>query len=75
VSHSSNPRPCGCKSGAACTIVALLGWPVWVVASGLPHEAIGIATAIPAYAGVVIASGFVGKVAGIAVATLRHRAQ
>jgi hypothetical protein len=41
-----------------------------VVTSGLPEGAIGIATAIPVYAGVVIASGVVGKVAGIVVGTL-----
>jgi hypothetical protein len=41
-----------------------------VVSSGLPHDPVGIATAIPIYAGVVIASGVVGKVAGITVGTL-----
>lgn len=40
------------------------------MSSGLPHDPVGIAIAIPIYAGVVIAAGVIGKVAGIAVGTL-----
>jgi hypothetical protein len=66
-------RPCGCKSGAGLTLFALFGWPVWVIAAGLPHTATGLAAAVAVYGLVVIGSGAVGKIAGIAVGRFRHR--
>jgi hypothetical protein len=44
------------------------------VTSGLPHGAVSFVTAIAAYPGVVIASGVVGKLAGIVIGTLRRGA-
>jgi hypothetical protein len=66
-------RPCGCKSGAAFTLAALVGWPVWIAISGVPHNPIEIGTAPFVYAGVVIGAGVAGKLAGIAVGRARHR--
>jgi hypothetical protein len=64
-------RPCGCKSGAAFMLAALVAWPVWVAARGLPDGVVGIATAIATYVGVVILSATVGKLGGILVGTIR----
>jgi hypothetical protein len=69
----STARPCGCKSGAALTLAALVGWPVWVVLSEPPHTPARIGLAVVVYALVVVGSGMVGKVAGIVVGRLRHR--
>jgi hypothetical protein len=66
-------RPCGCKSGAALMLAALFGWPAWVVRSGIPHELVGIATALLAYIPIVLISAVVGKFAGIIVGRLRYR--
>ena len=54
---------------------ALVAWPVWVVATGLPHGPLPTATALASYVGVVILSATVGKVAGILVGTLRRGAE
>lgn len=66
-------RPCGCKSGAALSIVALVGWPLWRLLSGLPQDALAIGLAIVAYPAVVVAAGIAGKLAGILVGRWRHR--
>lgn len=54
---------------------ALVAWPVWVAATGLPHGPLRIVTALATYVGVVILSATVGKLAGILVGTLRHGAE
>jgi hypothetical protein len=66
-------RPCGCKSGAALTLMALIGWPAWTLVTGPPQTFAGVALAIAAYPAVVLAAALVGKVAGIAVGRWRHR--
>jgi len=73
VSRSKRARPCGCKSGGAFMLVALVAWPVWVAATGLPHGVLGVATATAMYVGVVILSATVGKLGGILVGTIRGR--
>ncbi len=52
-------------------LVALVAWPVWVAATGLPRSVLGIATAAATYVGVVILSATVGKVVGILVGAMR----
>lgn len=66
-------RPCGCKSGAALTILALIGWPIRVVTDGLPRTFLGIVAALATYALVIVAAAIVGKVAGIVVGRVRRR--
>jgi hypothetical protein len=66
-------RPCGCKSGAALSIAALVGWPAWQLASGPPHTPLGIALAFIAYPLVVVGAGVLGKLGGILVGRERHR--
>jgi hypothetical protein len=52
-------------------LAALVAWPVWVVATGLPHGPLAITTALATYVGVVILSATVGKLCGILVGTIR----
>jgi hypothetical protein len=67
-------HPCGCKSGAAASLFALVGWPVFFIVSGrFPHSILGALVAIVGYGAVVIAAGIAGKVAGIGVGRRRHR--
>jgi hypothetical protein len=67
-------RPCGCKSGAALVLVALVAFPLWTfVVSGPPRTPLGVVLAVGIYAFVVVAAGVVGKVAGIVVGRWRHR--
>jgi hypothetical protein len=66
-------KPCGCKSGAAMVLVALVGWPAWRAAAGLPDSVGGIAEALLAWAGVTVCAALAGKLAGIAVGRARHR--
>ena len=66
-------RTCGCKSGAVMMLGAIIGWPVWVIASGLPNGVLSIGTAVLTYIGVVVGSAVVGKLAGLATGRLRHR--
>jgi hypothetical protein len=66
-------RPCGCKSGAAASVVALVGWPVWVVLSAVPDTMLGFVGAVVLYGMVVIGAGVVGKIVGIVVGRRRHR--
>lgn len=67
-------HPCGCKSGAASSLLALVGWPVFLIVSGrFPHSILGALVAIVVYGTVVIAAGIAGKVAGIAVGRRRHQ--
>lgn len=66
-------KPCGCKSGAALTLLALIGWPVRVIAHGAPSTFVGILAVLVTYALVVFAAAIVGKGAGIAVGLLRRR--
>jgi hypothetical protein len=63
--------PCGCKSGAAFAVTALVAWPIWTVASGPPNTPIEALSAIGGYAVVVVGAGIVGKVGGIAVGRRR----
>ena len=66
-------HPCGCKSGAAMSLVALVGWPVFVIVTGrFPRSILGAIAAIFIYGVVVIGAGMIGKVAGIVVGRLRH---
>jgi hypothetical protein len=66
-------KPCGCKSGAALMLVAVVSWPAWVIASGIPRSPAGIAEALAAYFGLVAGSAVVGKLAGILAGRVRHR--
>jgi hypothetical protein len=66
-------RPCGCKSGAALALAALVVWPVWTFMSGPPQTAFGVGLATVTYAFLVVISGVVGKVAGIVVGRRRHQ--
>lgn len=66
-------NPCGCKSGAALSLAALIAWPAWIITSSMPREPLGWALAILAYVPVVVVAGVIGKVAGIAVGRWRHR--
>jgi hypothetical protein len=66
-------RPCGCKSGAAASVVALVGWPVWVVLSGVPDTMLSFVGAVVLYGMVVIGAAVVGKIVGIVVGRRRHR--
>ncbi len=66
-------KPCGCKSGAVMVLVALVAWPVWKVASGLPTSVAGVAEAVLVWAGVTVGAAMAGKLAGIAVGRARHR--
>jgi membrane associated rhomboid family serine protease len=70
VDHTANP--CGCKSGAVMVILGLVGWPVWRIASGAPGTVAGIAEALLAWVGVVVAAAVAGKLGGIAVGRWRH---
>jgi hypothetical protein len=66
-------HPCGCKSGAAASLLALVWWPAFVIASGrFPHSILGALVAIVVYGGVIILAGVAGKVAGIGVGRRRH---
>lgn len=65
--------PCGCKSGAALTLVALVGWPVKALTDGVALTPRGLLTALATYVLVVLAAAIVGKVAGIVVGRLRRR--
>ena len=58
-------HPCGCRSGAAASILALVGWPPWVLATRPPGSALDAVLAVPLYLAVIVAAGAVGKVAGI----------
>jgi hypothetical protein len=69
----STARPCGCKSGAAFSLAALVGWPAWTVLADPPHGAVSIGLATVAYPAVVVGAGAVGKLSGIAVGRWRHR--
>lgn len=66
-------HPCGCKSGAALSLLALVAWPLWRATSAQPHTLLAVGVAVVLYPVVVVAAGLVGKVAGIAVGRLRHR--
>ena len=67
-------HPCGCKSGAAASLLALFCWPVFVIASTrLPRSILGALSALVVYGVVVIGAGVAGKVAGIVVGRSKHR--
>lgn len=66
-------RPCGCKSGAALSASALVGWPVWMWLSPSVATLHDVLAATAAYPVVIIAAGVVGKVAGIVIGRRRHR--
>jgi hypothetical protein len=65
--------PCGCKSGAAVSLAALVAWPVWILTSGMPHGSLGWGVATLSYIPVVVVAGIVGKVAGIIAGRWRLR--
>jgi hypothetical protein len=66
-------HPCGCKSGALLSLVALAGWPIWLIAWHRPGSLLGALLAVPLYLAVVVAAGATGKVAGMAAGRVRHR--
>jgi hypothetical protein len=66
-------HPCGCKSGAALTLVALVAWPLWILIADPPRSASDLAIAVLAYPLVVVFAALTGKVAGIFVGRRRHR--
>lgn len=66
-------RPCGCKSGAALMLLAVIGWPVGVAVSGLPRGWVSIGVALALYVGVVVGSAVVGKAGGIVAGRLLQR--
>ncbi|MEP7178792.1 MAG: hypothetical protein ABI775_06865 [Pseudonocardiales bacterium] len=66
-------KPCGCKSGAALTLLALIGWPVKVLADGVPRTFLGIVAVLATYPLIVFAAAIVGKGAGIVVGRVRRR--
>jgi hypothetical protein len=66
-------HPCGCKSGAALTLVAAFAWPTYLVASGVPRSPGAAGAALVIYAFVVIAAAVTGKLAGIVVGRWHHR--
>jgi len=66
-------RPCGCKSGAALSALALVSWPIWMWMSPSVTTPPDILTATAAYPVVIIAAGVLGKVAGIVTGRRRHR--
>jgi membrane associated rhomboid family serine protease len=66
-------RPCGCKSGAAAMLAALVIWPVHMILSGVPTAPLSVLAAVMTYVAVVIGAAVGGKVAGIVAGRLRHR--
>ena len=66
-------RPCGCKSGAAAVLVALVAWPIDVIVSGVPTAPLEMLWAVVTYAFVLVGAAIAGKVAGIVVGRRRHR--
>jgi len=66
-------RSCGCKSGAFFMLAALVGWPILVIVSGIPHDPMKIAMAILLYVTVVVVSAVVGKLSGIVAGRIRYR--
>lgn len=66
-------HPCGCKSGAAFALVALLAFPVGIAVSGMARTLLRDVVVVLAYPVVVVALGLVGKVAGIVVGRWRYR--
>jgi len=66
-------RPCGCKSSAFLMLAALVGWPTWVIVSGIPHAPMKIVTAILVYIAVVVVSAVVGKLAGMVAGRIHYR--
>jgi hypothetical protein len=55
------------------SLVALVGWPVWTLASGLPGTPFATGLAVATYAFVIVMAGVVGKVVGIMFGRCRHR--
>lgn len=66
-------KPCGCKSGAALTLLALIGWPIKVIAEGVPRTFLGVVAGLAIYPLVVFAAAIAGKLAGIVVGRVRRR--
>jgi hypothetical protein len=66
-------HPCGCKSGAAAVLVALVAWPIRVVRSGVPTTPLAVLWVVITYGFVVVGAAIAGKVAGIVVGRARHR--
>jgi len=66
-------HPCGCKSGMAMSIAALVGWPAWILVSGPPQSPVAAIGAVVGYFLAVVVAGFLGKVVGIVVERRRNR--
>lgn len=66
-------NPCGCKSGAVMVIIALIAWPAWRIASGLPRDLAGAIGALALWGVAVVTAAVVGKLGGVAVGRRRHR--
>lgn len=66
-------RPCGCKAGAASTLVALVAVPVVIAGTDPPHTLWQWTLKVPVYLGAVLGAAVVGKLAGIAWGVGRHR--
>jgi hypothetical protein len=66
-------RPCGCKSGAALSALALVGWPIWMWLSPSVATLPDILLATAAYPVVIVTAGVVGKVTGIVTGRRYHR--
>ena len=71
--YERTAHPCGCKSGAAMSLAAVVGWPAWILATSAPDSVMSAVLAVPVYLAVVIGAGAAGKLAGIAVGRGRHR--
>src|SRR3954453_7928885 len=71
--YERTAHPCGCKSGAAMTLAAVVAWPAWVLATSPPDSVFSAVLAVPIYLAVVIGAGAAGKLAGIAVGRGPHR--
>jgi predicted lysophospholipase L1 biosynthesis ABC-type transport system permease subunit len=71
--YERTAHPCGCKSGAAMSLAAVVAWPAWILATSPPDSVLGAVLAVPLYLAVVIGAGAAGKLAGMAVGHRRHR--
>jgi len=65
-------RPCGCKSGAAMTLAALVGWPAMFLLASGGRSAREIVVAVVTYPFVVLAGALAGKIAGIVAGRATH---
>src|SRR3954447_19571426 len=71
--YERTAHPCGCKSGAAMSLAAVVGWPASILATSPPDSVMSAVLAVPVYLAVVIGAGAGGKLAGMAFGHGRHR--